>query len=275
MFAKINNKRFFFDIDGAGLRPAGDSWNEPTPLVCIHGSFFEHSYLKSALTPLSEHTQIIYLDLPGFGRSEPVTPDDWNAMSLADDILALLDYLGIESANLLSHSYGCLISSYIAQTAPERIANQLLLNPVAIDKPYFYHKVKTLGGDDALDAAIALYDHGNDELLETFLDQVTPLFFQQPLDVNLMARGQMSIHLTLASIKELANFCWHECLDRTQVNSFLFTGKKDLYCADTYFKQLLKGINSTYLHLEEFESSGHFVMLDDSERLLSHIRQHL
>jgi pimeloyl-ACP methyl ester carboxylesterase len=68
--------------------------------------------------------QVVRVDIPGFGRS----PFPRGAFSLADDVLALLDELGIEQAALVGNSMGGDIAIDVTLAAPERVWALILVD---------------------------------------------------------------------------------------------------------------------------------------------------
>jgi pimeloyl-ACP methyl ester carboxylesterase len=71
-----------------------------------------------------DHTVIIY-DQRGTGQS-PTRSDDFSTRRLAEDAMALLDHLGIESTIALGHSNGGRIAQTLATDYPGRV-NTLIL----------------------------------------------------------------------------------------------------------------------------------------------------
>jgi pimeloyl-ACP methyl ester carboxylesterase len=97
------------------------------PLVLLHG-WPQHWYeWRDLIPPLATEYQVMCPDLPGFGWSG--VPDrGYDKETLARDILALLDELGIERCYLGGHDWGGWIGFLICQLAPERVERFLALN---------------------------------------------------------------------------------------------------------------------------------------------------
>lgn len=64
--------------------------------------------------------RLVAVDRPGYGASDP--PRDWTRRSEADDVLALMDHLGIDRFAVLGWSSGGQIALECAAIAPSRIA---------------------------------------------------------------------------------------------------------------------------------------------------------
>lgn len=111
--AKINGINLNFEIDGHGK-----------PLVLISGLgadlkawIFQRSFRK--------HFQVIRLDNRGVGKSDrPTGP--YTIRTMADDIIGLLDHLGIDAANILGVSMGGMIAQEIAINYSQRVSKLVL-----------------------------------------------------------------------------------------------------------------------------------------------------
>jgi pimeloyl-ACP methyl ester carboxylesterase len=96
-------------------------------VLCLHG-WPQHWYEWRNLMPaLADRHRVIALDQRGFGWSE-APPSGYEKENLADDVLAVLDALGIERVKLVGHDWGAWIGFLLALKAPERFERYLALN---------------------------------------------------------------------------------------------------------------------------------------------------
>lgn len=103
------------------------------PLVLVHG-WPQHWYIwRHVIGPLSATHRVICPDLRGLGWSD-APRGDYRKATLAGDLLALLDALGIERTHLVGHDWGGWSSYLLAMRAPERIEKLLALS---IAPPWF------------------------------------------------------------------------------------------------------------------------------------------
>jgi pimeloyl-ACP methyl ester carboxylesterase len=101
---------------------------ETTPLVHIHGFGISGTYLLPAASRLAAYYPTYVPDLPGYGRSHK--PDHTLSISeLADALADYLDVVGVQKANLLGNSMGCLIAIEFAHKYPDRIERAILVSP--------------------------------------------------------------------------------------------------------------------------------------------------
>lgn len=119
-FIVTDRGRFAVRVDGPDDAPA---------LVLLHG-WPQSSYCWSpVMDALSGSFRVVRPDLRGLGDSER-TPgvEPYAKQSLADDILGLLDALGIDAFGLAGHDWGGAVAQEIAFAAPTRVARLAIMN---------------------------------------------------------------------------------------------------------------------------------------------------
>lgn len=96
------------------------------PLVMLHGGVLTFPASFAALLPeLTADRQVIGVELQGHGH----TADGERPFSIgqcAEDVVALLDGLGVERADVFGYSLGGLVSIEIATSRPERVGRVVL-----------------------------------------------------------------------------------------------------------------------------------------------------
>lgn len=101
-------------------------------LILLHGNGEDQTYFAKQIPALSPHFRLILMDTRGQGRS---TGGDGalNFSVFAGDLLALMDHLQIEKANLLGFSDGGNLALTFALSHPGRVQSMILnganLNP--------------------------------------------------------------------------------------------------------------------------------------------------
>jgi pimeloyl-ACP methyl ester carboxylesterase len=73
--------------------------------------------------------RVLAMDLRGFGWSD-APPGGYEKENMADDVLAVLDQLGLEQVKLVGHDWGGWIGFLLGIRAPERFSHYLALNIV-------------------------------------------------------------------------------------------------------------------------------------------------
>jgi 3-oxoadipate enol-lactonase len=100
------------------------------PLVLLHPLALSGAVWGSFAERLSEHFDVIAPDARGHGDSG-WAGDAFSADDLADDIEALLDGLGLQSAHLLGMSMGGSVGIAFAGSRPDRVRRLLLADTTA------------------------------------------------------------------------------------------------------------------------------------------------
>ena len=71
--------------------------------------------------------RVIALDNRGHGQSEKLyDPDAYHAQIMAQDVVHLLDYLGLPKADIMGYSMGARITAHVALYHPNRVRSALL-----------------------------------------------------------------------------------------------------------------------------------------------------
>lgn len=106
---------------------AGDG----APVLLLHGSGAGVSgwaNWRGLIPHLSQRYRVVVPDLVGFGYTEVSTDYQFDFMnSWIDQILALLDGLGIEKAHIVGNSFGGAVALWMAWRAPERTGRLVLM----------------------------------------------------------------------------------------------------------------------------------------------------
>lgn len=103
-FAEVSGTRLYYEVAGSGR-----------PLVLIHGFTLDTRTWDDQFETFAQHYQVIRYDVRGFGKS--ALPSD-ESYSYADDLKALIEYLGISHAYILGHSMGGMIAIDFALEYP-------------------------------------------------------------------------------------------------------------------------------------------------------------
>ncbi len=114
-------------INGVRIHYLDRDGGEP-PIVLLPGlSANAHAFDGLIAAGLSPHFRTIAPDLRGRGDSGK--PDTgYTLEDHAADVLGLLDHLGIERATILGHSFGGLLTIYLAARYPQRVSKIVLID---------------------------------------------------------------------------------------------------------------------------------------------------
>lgn len=130
MFAEINGIRMFY---------ADRSKSDPTgAIVFIHGFPLNHSMWRQQLDYFGSTYRCIAPDLRGYGASrlgEGATKEAWSMDTFADDIIALMDKLGIKKAHVCGLSMGGYVAFALWRKYRQRVGRLILADTKATAEP--------------------------------------------------------------------------------------------------------------------------------------------
>lgn len=136
LYARVNGLNMHYVTAGEG-----------PPVILLHGFPDTHQIWRRQIPVLAAAgLRVIAPDLRGYGKTD--MPQDVSAYAvqfLADDVLRLMDALGIEQAVVVGHDWGALIGWHLAMHTPERITRYAALSvghPKAIAKSGIGQKLR-------------------------------------------------------------------------------------------------------------------------------------
>ena len=111
---------------------------EGPPVVLLHGFPDTGNLWRHQVAALAEAGfQVITPDLRGFGLSDkPTDVDAYNVLSLAGDVVAVLDDAGVERAHVVGHDWGAALSWVMASFLPDRVDHLAVLS---VGHPTTFH----------------------------------------------------------------------------------------------------------------------------------------
>jgi pimeloyl-ACP methyl ester carboxylesterase len=114
-YAPVNGLNLYYEIHGEGF-----------PLLLLHGALSATSTSFGPLLPsLSQNHQVIAVELQSHGRTADIDRP-LTVTNMAGDVLALLDHLQIERADLFGYSMGASVAMLAAIRHPDRVRKLVL-----------------------------------------------------------------------------------------------------------------------------------------------------
>ncbi|MFH8347532.1 alpha/beta fold hydrolase [Streptomyces sp. NPDC018045] len=114
-YARVNGLELYYEVHGTGQ-----------PLVLLHGGMLTIDLSFGGILPaLATTRQVVAVELQGHGHTGDIDRDPTPAF-LADDVVGLLDHLGIGRADFFGFGLGGLTALQLALTRPERV-NRVVL----------------------------------------------------------------------------------------------------------------------------------------------------
>ena len=117
-FATNESVRIYYEVEGAG-----------EPLVLVHqlSSSLQSWRDNGFVEPLKQEHRLILVDARGHGQSDkPHEAEAYTPDRMADDVIAVLDALGVAQAHYLGYSLGAMMGLVLAGRAPGRWCSLML-----------------------------------------------------------------------------------------------------------------------------------------------------
>ena len=244
------------------------------PVVFLHGlpeSWYSWHYQLEAL---SDDYRVIAIDLKGYGQSDK-SDGDYSADRVAEEVLALLDTMGLERFNLVTHDWGTLLGDFIAGRHPERVIKYVRMQaPVHKSDPQNHPQFVILRDQEF---ATSLFSNA-----ETFVRQVYGERTVQPIpeqDMQRIIEEFARPGVAQAVPRYFRDTGADTLLGRQQLYSrmnfpvLLLQGESDPAQPQWYFE----GAASQFpdAELQWVEDAGHFTELEQPKRVTQAIRDFL
>jgi pimeloyl-ACP methyl ester carboxylesterase len=122
------------DVFSGGVRINYTVDGQGPPIVLVHGfaaSIELNWRLPGIIDALAgAGRRVIAVDCRGHGQSEkPHDPEAYSGTRMADDVIAVMDHLGVDKADLMGYSMGGFLSASLLVRHPERF-NSVILSGV-------------------------------------------------------------------------------------------------------------------------------------------------
>jgi pimeloyl-ACP methyl ester carboxylesterase len=118
-YAPVNGLKMYYELHGSG-----------EPVVLLHGAFMAISGdWNDWISELSKTRKVIAVEMQGHGRTADINRD-LSSENLSDDVVALLDYLKIPSADIIGYSMGGGVAMQCAIRHPERVRKVVSISAV-------------------------------------------------------------------------------------------------------------------------------------------------
>src|SRR6478735_4321889 len=116
-YAPVNGSKVYYEVYGAG-----------DPIVLLHGANMTINSNWSELIPiLSKTRKVIALEMDGHGHTQ-LSQRPFSYQTLAGDVAAVLNYLKIDSADILGFSYGGTIAYQFAIQQPAMTKKLIIIS---------------------------------------------------------------------------------------------------------------------------------------------------
>ncbi|HVY75369.1 MAG TPA: alpha/beta hydrolase [Puia sp.] len=116
-YAPVNGIKVYYEVYGEGK-----------PVILLHGSFMTIETNWGQLIPeLSKTRKVIAIELQGHGHT-PFSDRKLSRVTLAGDVEGVMDYLKIDSADVVGYSFGGSVAYQFAIQSPKRLRKLVVIS---------------------------------------------------------------------------------------------------------------------------------------------------
>lgn len=269
MHVEVKGIRLWFDVDGPLLVADGPAMLERPTVVLLHGGpgSFDHSYFKPDFARLSHAAQVVYLDLPGHGRSEWGDPASWGFEMCADSVRDFCDSLGIARPVVYGHSLGGFVAMIYAARHPSHAGALVLQSTTArFDLGRIVEEFRRAGGDEV--AAIAERVYGGASLSVTPEEWARCWRLCGPWVTGDQekARTILNRELNAPGLELMRGFDVLDQLARIDCPTLVCVGELDPITPVAAAREIADALPEGIARLEVVEGAGHFTWKDSPDR---------
>jgi len=266
MRVDVNGTRLWFDVDGPGLVPDGPRMRQRPTVVLVHGGpgGWDHSYFKPDFGRLTEHAQVVYLDLRGHGRSDWGEATAWSFEKCADDVRLFCDAVGITDPIVLGHSMGGPIVLLYGARHPGHPAGLVVQSGFARwDMPRMVEGFRRVAGDEV--AEIARRSYSGESVPDDDWARVFTAFGPHRPDAERKADIPQNRELNSYGMDLIRHLDIVDQLGRIEAPTLVSVGELDPVTPVAAAREIFDALPDGVGRLEILEGAGHFTWLDTPE----------
>lgn len=231
-------------------------------IILIHGFLGSSEIWNSFIPKLQNNYQILTIDLPGHGKSNPY--DGKLTMELiAENVKTILENHNIKNAHFLGHSMGGYVSLAILDLFPEIVKSITLLNSTAKEDSEQKKNDRLL--------AMKVFDLQPKVFIQAAIEN---LFYSEnliPLSKEVKKMQEIALQTNIegakASLMAMRNrkdYC--DLIQKTLCPILYISGMED---TTVPFKTIQDQIQNTNVNLIAIEKSGHMCFVESFEVTLN------
>jgi pimeloyl-ACP methyl ester carboxylesterase len=246
MQAELNGFSLHYEDAGTG-----------TPLLLIHGFPLSAAIWREQTAALAGKFRVITPDLRGFGSSG--MPDGACTMNMyADDMIALLDHLGLERAAVCGMSMGGYVLLNLLERYPARVAGACFMVTKAAADDAEGRARRLLLADEVLQSGAAVAATAFSKMLfapETAANR--PELVAEVLQI-MMAAQPAGLASGLLAMRERTDYS--NRMDICTVPALVIGGEEDLAIPPEESRKLAAALPGSLLRM--IPGAGHMVMME-------------
>ncbi len=238
-----------------------EEYGQGTPVVFLHGFPFDHTIWLPLIPYLEKDARLILADLRGAGNS-PAPKGVYSMRHMAEDVVNLLDRMGIEKAVIVGHSMGGYVSLAFAHAYPGRVAGLgLVATQAAADSPE--------KRQSRLRSASSVRRRGVKVVIKNMIGKLTGREeLVGPLTEIMLAGNPVGVEGALRGMAErpdmtgeLSNMC---------APSVVIGGEKDSFLSKENMEMMAQMLPMGWM--VEVPGAGHMLMMEEPEQVANALR---
>jgi 2-hydroxy-6-oxo-octa-2,4-dienoate hydrolase len=250
-------------VDAGGVKTNYLEAGSGPAVILIHGSgpgVTAYANWRGVLPALSENFRVIAPDMVGFGFTDRPEDIAYGVQTWADQVVELMDSLGIEQASIVGNSFGGAIALRIATQHADRVNKLVLMGSMGVGFDITEGLDRVWGYTPSFEnmrKVLDVFAHSreliNDELAEVRYRSSMQPGFQESYSAMFPAPRQRWVDAMRTADAEI-RLLPHQTL--------VIHGREDQVIPMTTSIQLIKLIERADLHI--FAQCGHWVQIERS-----------
>ncbi|GAB4192671.1 MAG: alpha/beta hydrolase [Coleofasciculaceae cyanobacterium] len=249
---QVNGINLFYTIQGS---------SENDTLLLIAGFDSDSLTWAAMMRSLVEQYQVLRFDNRGIGQSS--APDSpYSLKQIADDAVALLDYLHISQVHVAGHSMGGQIAQELTLAHPEKIQSLILLSSWA-SRDEKFNALMELFGDLTQQLEGTLYQKVLLPWLFTDAFYSTPGAMEQLISMIENQPFPPTSHGLYHQSRAILTSDTSDRITHIHCPTLVMVGKEDLITPVKFSQQLAQSIPNAELVI--LEQGGHALMVESAD----------
>jgi len=228
------------------------------PVIFLHGWLGSWRLWQQTMADMAGSFRTYALDFWGFGESDRKLAS-YDVPDFVSLIIQFMDQMGIDQAPLIGHSMGGTVSLLTGLTYPERVSKITIIgSPILGDSLAFPLKL-------AGRKIVASFLFSNFRIFRSLMKFYAPRICSDPNFPKMMDHDitNTTLNSFLKSIASLRNTNLSSKISGIQIPVLGMYGKNDNIVSPDQSEVLR--IGNPKARVEIFQSSGHFIMLDEPQ----------
>ncbi len=273
-FIEVDEGKLYYDVQGEG-----------PVLVFLHGAWASHEWWRWQVPHFSKNYRVVLPDARGHGRSSDFLKG-YAVDHFIHDLECIIEEVGHEEAVLIGWSMGGIIAMEYGLRHVSKVKGLVLISTRGHRNPamrpriliqYFRSILNLLMDMSAprkFDRTGATLAEGNKRKIQREVERM--LSPKAPQDVNDWLVTEL-VRNPRRNYLEVARSLWDweigESLDNIQIPTLILVGEKDRWTPPRFSQRLHDMM--PHSKLVEFESAGHWVAMEQHDRVNSEIEAFL